>query len=501
MGILLLIFYSNCSPNLSSSDDTNRTTNAPPDFPEAPLPMDVSDVVASDFLPDNLSTKVLSTKTESFAGADFAQEFLKITSNKLADPVYVQLVKGCDFTNDTKCPLVLVAAPYFGIDWSQDPRDTLWAAKDPSHTGVFTDDTDGPHPKELPPDMKVVQFQYHLLETKQTLADTAFFLRNNVSVALVYSRFYLGRNVSNYVHDFLLAYYGLSSGSTSRLTTGSTNSKSRSVSFYGTSLGGFISLHAAALTGYLNLQNSQLPIPKSTVAISPLVDLSLQMNYLDQLSQLLNNNSEKQSWYQTFFNPYLRRIAAVKNNPRWTYSFVKQYIPSPTLIVHDTWDTLIPSTQPELLFPTKEQVSHQTNTFQAVWYQHNQPIDYNTFAGDHAQPSEGLTLQGTWPFAQAFIYNQFLMNNWSNPSIVIPIDFSKLNTAMNLFRDNKKHGQSLLWLKNRFKEFCQIPYYMDINNPSIIYSKENFVVDNLKTLFSIQTPADKACDSLDNQSW
>lgn len=227
----------------------------------------------------------LSEVPYSVDSSDYTVENYKLAIED--GPVYFQFVSACS----TKCPVVVASLPYTGISWSNDPLDLIWAAKDPSGTGILTADVNGPN--YVPGSGDVIA--YYNSSVNDAVGFGGIFLKSGVSTILVYNRFYLGRKLNSYANDFAHVLNNLSHFSTIDTTR---------VALLGASLGGFVALHGS---------RSAKVKPNVVVGITPLLDAQTEYDFMSSVNTRITSNPNLLTSSQNFFRSYLRRLDGVQS--------------------------------------------------------------------------------------------------------------------------------------------------------------------------------------------
>lgn len=172
---------------------------------------------------------------------------------------------------------------------------------------------------------------------------------------------------------------------------------------FGLSLGGFEAIYGAAAA-------PEELTPALGVSWFPPSDFPSWVTYLvDDLPAVFPPGSDVLAGYDRFFEPYLRRVYAVTGGhpgaPGADYAGLRLAdlaagMRTDFLLVHDTWDTLVPVAQ------TVELV--QATTAQGFWFPHTTGIDFETFARDHRQPCEGLRFSTAMLFSYTYLLTRLV---------------------------------------------------------------------------------------------
>ncbi len=447
----LPLFYVNCS---SSKNDTSTT---PPIHQQS----------------DKLEW--VKTIDQTFLGATYKMQLGKLTFADLKEPVYFQWVSNCD----NLCPTVVIANPYAGIDWTGEPGDEKWWGRSGSDLGYLFSDEDGPG-------FEAGKTTGHLFYQRQTPEQSfqmgALFSPNKISLLIINNRFYRGRSLKIYVDEF------------KKVTTYFLEQKKidpNKMALFGASLGGFIAAQAS-LDKKIN--------PKALVLETPLIDLKNQVGHILDYPNLITDSTVLEK-YVNFFEPYLRRIYLFTGGAPADHA--SEYLPyqletvaknlkSETLVMHDTWDTLVPVTN-SLQFVNKAPLS------QLFLYQHSTAIDWNAFKMDHWQLAEGMSGESAWPWYHLFIYKRIL--NEDQPKTLY-YEYLKLAASINEVKQAKDRGQDISWFKIRMLDLCMPNLTMNDYSSSIPpVTGVQFLQHVMKEIFNFDKPENQICNEVKNFSF
>jgi len=454
----LSFFFTNCTTNLNQSVLNQNQNNLG---------------TTSDLTSVNLSNGLYK-----FLDKEFKTSQYKIIPKDGSAPIYAQWVSNCHY----KCPTVIIANPYSGIDWTDDSIDQQWVRLANAYSGIFINDSLGPQTPEIDPSLGNIFFQAQT--TEQSASMGALFLTNNVSVLIVNSRFYRGRNLKIYVEEFK---------KTVQYFVQNEFVDQNKMAFWGASLGGFITSYASIQTPYK---------PKVLALLTPLLDLKNQYQYTDDVLTY-TNKTDVQNSYKDFFAPYKRRILdftqgspAQKPNAfePFTLDYLAANLKTDTLTIHDTWDTLVPAEQSlklvNLLNSNKQNVS-------LLLHQHATAINWDTFQRDHSQSQlgEGYSNESSYLFFSSFILNRILPQTQNK---ILLYDFNKVSQTLTEIKAAQNRGQNIKWIKNHFLELC------DSQNTLVDYTQtigsingRYFVQQVMKNIWSLDKSEDQICAEID----
>lgn len=377
----------------------------------------------------------LSVDHFSLDGSSYAVENYALSGTD--GPVYFQIIPGCA----DRCPVVVVSMPYNGISWTTNPDDVRWANGLP--TGGLALDVDGPgyvtgSGQQIP---------YYNSSVPQTVGSAGLFLPSGVTVVLIYSRFYLGRKMNQYVSDFVQVVNSLKKFSFVDLNK---------MGFLGSSLGGFISLHASRFVGVK---------PLAIAGITPLIDLKSEQLEMSSVAARITSNPILLSSSENFFNSYLRRMVGVDLDQYASSRLASDNTESKILVIHDTWDTIVSINQYLTL-----QALRPVDGF---IFQHASNINFNTFTLDHAQSIEGFSHEKIIPVYMAYLLNRLKPANEDKIIFYSSADFLTAVSEVKLAHDR---GQNISWFRNFISDLCTSGFYL----------KDYATSGNLGTLTGVQ---------------
>ncbi len=407
--------------------------------------------------PGLILVKLSETPYEIDSGKYNVQNFRLMTAS---GPIYFQFVAACP----TTCPAVVVSLPYTGISWTGDPMDLDWAAKDPTGQGILTADINGPN--YLPGSGDVIAY-YHS-SIPDAVGFGGVFLNSGVSAVVVYNRFYLGRKLKDYAQDYtevLNHLADLKLIDTSRVAS------------IGASLGGFVSLHAS---------RKSVIKPKVIVGVTPLIDLESEFDFMSTESTRITANPSLLAFAENFFRSYLRRMSVA---PLSDFTYSKLAVENKTsqiLVIHDTWDAVVPIAQWQNLSAARP--------VDSFIFQHASPINFNTFKIDHGQPSEGYSNKAVMP-----IYMSYILSRLTDPDADknIYYYYNDFLTTLIQVKEAKDRGQKIGWIKTLMTDLCTPNTIMkDISATFSQISGAQFVGGVLLNVWKAPTTIDGGCDYL-----
>ncbi len=374
--------------------------------------------------------------------------------------IFFQFVSACS----TKCPVVVVSLPYTGVAWSQDLLDVEWGKKDPSGKGVVTPDVNGPGYNSSSGDI----IAYYNSSLSDAVGFGGVFLKSGVSTVIVYNRFYLGRKLDQYVNDFTQVLNHLSD-----LGSIDTNK----VAVLGASLGGFVPLHAS---------RKSFVKPVAMVGVTPLLDLPNEFSTMSSTAKRITSNPSLLSFTQSFFNSYLRRMNQVATN-QFTSDLLALETPnSNILVIHDSWDTVVPISQWQYLSSLRK--------IDSFIFQHASAIDYNTFSTGHSQISEGYTNNAVMPIYMSYILKRLVAPSESKTIYYYYNDFV---SALAQVKMAQSRGQNISWMYGLLSDLCTDNMTMkDLGGSFGQLSGAQFAGGVLTNIWTEPTTIGQACQYL-----
>ncbi len=165
------------------------TSSASPDA--APL----ADAEQSDAAIGVWSFEVIETLNTTSAGVEVEVELIRAHRPE-GGQTYMLYMK-----TDVNAPVIVLAEPYLGIDWSGDPVDERWAARGP---GQHNDD-DAPNWNTSD------KIPYQAQTIDKGVSDSGLFALQGISVIRVYGRFYAGGNLADDYLDSVAPYFFIKS--------------------------------------------------------------------------------------------------------------------------------------------------------------------------------------------------------------------------------------------------------------------------------------------------
>lgn len=392
---ILAALYTNCSgSNLQSAAIENR--------------------------PQGGSVKVTQLGQGSYpAGGDLTYRLLKLEVNGKS-PTYAEWISN---GKSTRSAAVLLSDPYSGVGWTDNAIDQKWATRPNASTGYVYADEDGPNFNPATSS----SLGYQLIPPVQVGDQGAFALLNGASVLIVHGRFYAGGTLENEVDEIVT---GL------RFLAEQPEVDRNRIGIFGSSWGAFEAIHGSA-------RSPSTARPIAGVAIAPPTNFVAQLQYLQQSIPTLTSPA-KLAEYQDFFDPYVRRILA-SNYANFSTSFLATNLKTPFLVIHDQWDTLIPHAQSVSLKEAKPAL------IELLQFPHETGINFNTFALDHQQSTEGMTTESAFALAQIYLFNRIFLQ--AEPKMIYT-DAAKLMETIAYFRQKQLAGIDISWLKPRLVEMC-----------------------------------------------
>lgn len=368
----LCLWLLSCTPS-GHSKKTDAETDASFDT-------DVSDV-ASDTdgdVPEGSAVEELGTYEHVYEGTTYTFHLLRIerTDGKNAYVMHAPI------NGVAKAPLVVLARPYDGIDWTGEPVDAKWAQRYRDNPGgMFPDDDE---PNYIP---GVSSNIYYQLWTLPELAqETNYWLVHGISPMLVFGRYYAGEDIASTARVMQAAL---------RYAANRQDVDVRRVGITGGSWGGFMTIYGASL--------APPEIQPVAADIAGPVDFEKMIHYITQEMPTLAPPANA-SAFSAFFEPYVRRIQAGRGKlggtpDSWTgftTSDVCIGLYGDTLVLHDDWDTLVP-------FSQSSHLQASCSNIQAVFWTHDDPLPWASTTLTHGPASEEVPISTMHSFAYGYI--------------------------------------------------------------------------------------------------
>ena len=406
----------------------------------------------------NETLKLLSEAPYSIDSSNYTIQNYKLVTTD--GPIYFQHIAACS----TKCPVVVVSMPYSGIDWSDDPLDLAWGAKDPGGSGVLTPDVNGPDYNPASGDL----ISYYNSSISDAVGLGGIFLNSGISAVMVYNRFYLGRKIDQYVQDFVHVLNHLQDFNTIDTTK---------IALIGGSLGGFIPLHAS---------RKSILKPQVIVGITPLLDIQNEYSFMDTPENRITANPSLLETVQHVFHSYIRRMNGMTLSQYTAEKLASENTISKILVIHDTWDTLVPIEQWQSL------KTHRS--IDSFIFQHATGINFNTFTIAHGQPSEGYADKSVYPIYMSYILSR--LKAPSEPKIIYYF-YNDFLIALIKVKEAQDRGQNISWLKNLKTDLCvENTTLKDISATIETLSGAQLVGGILLNVWNTPTTIDQGCGYL-----
>lgn len=315
-----------------------------------------------------LDTTVLGTGSYSSYGHTWTYQLLRL-ANAAGGYAYAEWMPRLSAGPG---PVVVVTVPYDGIDWTGETVDQVWASRPNAATGYSYPDVNGPDGSTSSPSIA-----YRLVSPQAELSSLAFpHDLNDMSVLLLYGRFYAGGTLDTYV--------GAMQAGMRFLATAPQVDPAR-VGVFGASWGGFEAAYTAAYA-------SPGVVPAVAVPMSPVLDFSVLTTHVTTDLDA-SVPASALGTFQTFYDPYLRRIfAATGGPPAATGSDYSHFdgaalcarLRTSLLVPQDDWDTIIPVGEARAFVQSCP--CHASG----LWYQHTAPAPPIT-SPTHGPMAQGVT--------------------------------------------------------------------------------------------------------------
>lgn len=341
-------------------------------------------------------------------------------------------------------PVIVRAEPYAGIDWTGEVVDQRWAAQG---NGCFPD-VDGPN------------FQsgvsgttcYQKFTPDRVGTDSEIYLRNGFGVLTTFGRFYAGGSVWNDVQDMTAGLKFLGTQS---------NVDAARIGMLGTSWGGFEAVYGSAYA-------ASGVVPKASVAIAPVIDFQALTDYIDNTIPTVTNPATLLQ-YNTFFDPYLRRLFATTGGrpasagadySRVTAVAIGARLNTQLLVMHDDSDTILP------VATSKSFVAANPVHAQGFWYKQSDTIDYNANVLTHGPFGNATVYAPIYTFSISYLFTAL---GDSGQILIVPYADTDLNGFFQDIRTYQTGGRDVSWVVPRLREFCDSRVYLyDVTPATLI---------------------------------
>lgn len=310
---------------------------------------------------------------------------------------YLAFLPHPDASPTSPRPVVITTRPYAGIDWTGEALDARWAGREGASTGYRHADEDEPSVTETSGDIGFTLTPAAALEEEAGL-----YRYNGLSAAFAYGRFYAGGDLNNDKADIAAGIDYVSSRP---------EVDPAHVGVFGMSWGGFEALYGSA---------TATSTPAVTVAHSPPIDFSVLTDWAG--GGCAEATPSRAALCGDFFDPYLRRIRAVVGDDLSDRGAFGLYnaetlcgvLPS-TLILHDSWDMLVP-------FEGTLDFAQRCERVNPLYEAHSGPFDPTTAIFDHA----GGGLPDGYPASLTFALAFLLTGVMAEAPIVVPFEDATL---------------------------------------------------------------------------
>ncbi len=217
-------------------------------------------------------------------------------------------------------PVVVVTQPYAGAPWTGEEVDARWAAKATRYALYPDTDSPGADGGDL--------IIYQPMTVADGVDQSFIYLYHGLGVLQVFERFYAGGSIQNDVDDTVAGFRFLAQEPTV---------KKDEIGIFGGSWGGFEAV-------YGTMRAPAEVRPKLGLAAYPLTDFEVQEHYLTHLEERFSTPAAKDQMTH-FFAPYRRRIGATtatRGFGEFNSLAVRTNLKTPMVIIHDSWDVLVP---------------------------------------------------------------------------------------------------------------------------------------------------------------
>lgn len=351
-------------------------------------------------------------------------------------------------------PIVVMTQPYGGIGWTGEEVDQRWEAQ--GGAGGLFPDVDAPGFSGDAGDAIVYQ-----PFTPQLGADQAFFfLFHGVGVLHVFGRFYAGGSIENDVQDMVAGFRFLEQEPTV---------DRQHLGIFGGSWGGFESMYAS-------MRAPPTVRPAVNFSAYPLTDFEQELHMVTHLDERFSTAVAQENAAR-FFAPYLRRIRPVTDREgftRWNAAAVLAELQTPTMILHDTWDTLVPFAQTQALL--------DAGVVQACVVSHPGSPDWDQLGlahftvTDEAPDEESAVLS----FAVSHLLTTLLP---PQEFVIVPVEGVKLRAFLESQHDHRPVGETRSGLATLLLELTDARVYVLDASANMTFAGADWVAAELNAVW------------------
>jgi esterase/lipase len=433
----------------SRAEEDNTTSETTPTAPTAFIN------------PDQFTSSVLSNESYPYSGSTRSYQLLEAQSGS-KNPTYMQWIPN---ETNTSSGAVIIYYPYESINWTGLAIDSKWY----NLSSGGHPDEDGPYYNPLTSSSIYISPMTHLTAAQSN----SIFMINKLHTLIVYGRFYSGSTVADDVQTIVDAYRFLNTKDVVDKTK---------IGIHSGSWGGVGVLFGTKAAEAYSLK------PKTISIAYPVSDLKALLAYIDSIPTLTSDLT-KQSEYAAFFDPYQRRLNKATEALAGQSSRYDKYssselasIDSSIFVIHDDWDTLVPSSLTNNLLNT------MTGADKYVYYQrHSSALNYTTAILSHSQTLQpiDLTTVLTWNYL-------FLITELTDPSLLRVTIFS-LNSFVAQFQHMKAMfdaGQDTTLFRKSLALLCRPNFFMNDSDSGTTYSGSDVLVFMMNNYYLIGWAAD-----------
>lgn len=324
-------------------------------------------------------------------------------------------------------PVMVLEQPYDGLDWTGEEVDAKWAARGP---GIHPDDdAPGYNGKDLT--------SYQPMTPEQAAEASTVHLINGNAALFDYGRFYAGGSLEDDIVDATAAYHFT--------LTRPDELDAQRVGVFGGSWGGMMALFGASrVPAGITLQVAvALAPPSDFVALWDWTTVSGPEVYPDEAT------------FRAFYSPYQRRIVAATGGPpagsldAWAPyrpQAICQTLTAPTLVLHDTWDVLVPCDQTRALVPACP------DRIRPLYWPRTLPIDYAKVGMDHGLIGQEPGFPTVFTFA--YLHAHRVLAGDSKATIYAVVHGEALRELATLLHDAQARGEDTSYAPPLLRELC-----------------------------------------------
>lgn len=348
-------------------------------------------------------------------------------------------------------PVVFLTQPYDIIDWTGEETDEAMALAG----DVLTPDEAG---------------------------DSAFlYMYHGANVLLVFGRFYTGHGIENEVDDMVTGFHFLRE---------QPEVDRERIVIWGGSWGGFEAVYGAAYA-------PDDMKPMAGVGLAPLTDVEAQVRFWTDFVDETVTNPERLQQHQDFREPYLKRIYKTTgghpDDPQSNYDFWRTEdlvtrLTSDFLIIHDTWDTLVP------FEPSWNLVQALPGNMEGIWIFHEAEADWNALELGHGLLQTDTAYPAVYTLLIGYLLERIVDPGTNRVALFDPNDFK---VFLSYLRSFQLQGKDMNWAAPRLLELGRPDVYLfDVNEEQDPVLGNVWIASTLSEIWGYEIPPETLPETL-----